>query len=626
MNSMFLRDLIRNCYACSLVTLLFYGYFSMKPAALATASTLTAASAGRGINDRFASKPLRRALDTQSRELQSLYAQVELLKQALQENYQWHERFKFSDSQLQEIQQVLKTTQIRLDEFESANALYEIESKVWQEKAKAQMEPLKGEIERLKQACKHYQGMYEQSSGDYSATVDRNAELVAQIEYLKLQLQVLMAPRRLNGELPEQKMADEIANWFGRAQVPIQLSVESASISGQDWQTLFTFKNTRDRNRIQEFAGWLQNDFSLAEVPTIKVIDERVRITIHRGEMNNESRYLKVDPSWLKAALVLSKGGKLETHHARFQGSTECGKSTLVSNAIGCLIQSIPMVEIVLADPLLKGKTQWKTLTPNYKGEDSSVAGFMEFYQEYKAIDEGKQEIGNTKVFILDEFDKVIVKHPKLIPLMLEIWKSGRQYERYLWVISQSALVGKFGLNMEDMDNLIGFYLGKTLERGFIDSNEDPGYISRLRQEWHTTKARSISFVCLVRPHTVNNRPFLAKMPAPGHYSIGVDAVAVAEQVQEEERLDYYAAEFDIGNETVEQLNNLFKQPSEPVQPTPSNLNPVTVKVIDLHLKKMKPHQIVKEIWGIPASKSANYQQKKAQVEQIIRDYETGST
>lgn len=629
MSSMFLKDFIRNCYALSIIGLTFYGYFSMKPAALATASTLTAVSASRGIQDRFVSSPLRRALEEQSADLQARIAQIELLKQALQENYGWHEKFKSAEVETQRLQRLLdearlnlKAAQLDLTDCLEKNSEWEVESKVWEEKSKARLESSRIEVERLKKECTRFEKLYHAATEDYNATVDRNSELVAQIEYQKLQLQALLASRRLNGELPEQKLADAIADWFESAKVPIRLNVESAAVNGQDWALLFSMKNPRDKARIHEFAGWLQNDFSLPEVPTIRVIDERVRLIIHRGEMNNESAYLKVDPTWLKTALVLSKGGKLETHHARFQGSTECGKSTLVSNAIGCLIQSIPLIEIMLADPLLKGKSEWKTIKPAYKGENETVAGFMEFYNEYRAIDEGKQEIGHAKVFILDEFDKLVAKQPQLIPLILEIWKSGRHYERYFWVISQSALVGKFGLNMEDMDNLIGFYLGKTLERGFTDSNEDPGYLSRLRQEWHLTKAKRVEWVCLVRPHTLKNRPFLAVMPSPGHYAIGGDIRAIADSVKEQEYLENRLMEFETDDDAVERLNRLYELEASPEKPDSKPEFEVTQKqlkaVKQLLDQGLKPHEVILKVWNRKKGNGKAYQFYKEVVSKLM--------
>lgn len=628
MTGTFFRDFIRGSYGVCLIGLVFYGWFSVRPAAIATASTLAAASAGRGINHQLVSRRLNEAIKRQSAENQVMAAQIETLKQALEQNFGWHEKFKAAEAEKERLQRLFDEAKAeladaiaRLERFSLANDQWEVESKVWEEKSKARMEPLKSEVERLKKSTEHYQKLYQRATEEYNSMADLNNEQAAKIEFLKLQLQALLAPKRLNGELPEQKLADEIANWFGSANPAIQLNVESASVSGQDWSLLFSMKNSRDKNRIHEFAGWLQNDFSLAETPTIKVIDERVRITIHRGEMNNESRYLKVDPSWLKTALVLSKGGKLETHHARFQGSTECGKSTLVSNAIGCVVSSIPMIEVKLADPLLNGKSEWKTIKPAYKGEDAVVAAIIEFYQEYKAIDEGKAEIGHPKVFILDEFDKLVAKHPELIPFILEIWKSGRHYERYFWIISQSALVGKFGLNMEDMDNLIGFYLGQTLERGFIDSHEDPNYISRLRQEWHTTKAKRLEWVCFVRPHTLKNRPFLAVMPLPGHYSIGGDIHAIAEQVNEEKYLENRSIEFDTG-EAVDRLNRLFEMETPENQAASKPEFEVTQKQLkaakQLLEQGLKPHEIILKVWNRKKGNGKAYQFYKGIVSKLM--------
>lgn len=622
-------------YLMSLLVSLGFGVVANKPELAIAAGAMGTWSGSRMICQQVGEKPLQGKIRGLQTELAEALLKVEKLTQALRQNWQWHEKYKAlesaSQAQLEESNQRISLLQSefaivtrRVEELKQELDKELQNNAEWQlayEKLKTKLETVKQpydlEVGRLRDEAKEYRKKYEQAFNDYNAAVDRNSELVAEVNYLKIQIQALLAPRKLAEGLDTNNLANQLVDWFKKSNPSIIVDAESADISGSDWVLMFRVREKKDIPRIRELATAIKIDFSLPQNPSISVTGDFLKITIHRAEVHNESKYLKIDPQWMKDAFVFLKDGKLEPHHVRISGSTECGKSTLASNAIGVLIASIPFIQIELADPLIKGKSEWKTLTPKYKGHDETVAGFIQFYNDYKACDEGKAERGHPRLFLMDEFDKVMKSHPELIPLALEIWKTGRQYSFYLWIIGQSAMVGKFGLNLEDIDNLVGVYIGKAIERGFSDSAEDPNYTARLREEWHLARARGVEYLCLVRPHTTNRRPFLAKMPLPGTFATGGEAFKIAENREAEEQINYRSLEFDI-DETRANLESLLETNPTDVEPTADlgltqkELNQVKT-LID---KGLKTSEIIKKIWNLSPG-PGSYSNRKKQVEKI---------
>ena len=436
----------------------------------------------------------------------------------------------------------------------------------------------------------------------------------AQIAVLRDEIARLMAAKKLAEGVDTHNFANQIVEWFGKAGFVVD--AESATVSGSDWVLVFRMRSQKDSFRIREYAQQMRIDFSLYALPSLKVDGDRLRITVHRAEVANEAKYLRTEATWLQEALIFVKNGQTVTHHTRFSGSTETGKSTLVCNAVGVVIQRIPLVEIELADPLVAGQSSWTTLKPKYKGEEASVEGLLRFYEEFKRLDSGVEKSDRSKIFILDEFDRMMQNHPELMPIVLDLWKSGRHQKRYLWVIGQSALVGKYNLNMEDVQNVIGFYLGATVERGLSDANDDPSYNSGLRQEWHMAKARAVRYLCLCRPMTVTGRPFLAVMPPPDTFAMGkaVESLRSHDESLEEEKLDGRLVEFDI-DQTRSSLEKLVSSP-EPQKDITSGLTPKEkVQVTKLLRQGLSAAKIVKEVWGVSPSRNEPYPTRKAQVE-----------
>ncbi|MBW4662462.1 MAG: hypothetical protein KME15_27765 [Drouetiella hepatica Uher 2000/2452] len=488
---------------------------------------------------------------------------------------------------------------------------------VTDQKVNIQREETRKLEQNLKDAQKSFREKLEKAHADVDEARDALATSEAQVAVLRDEIARLHRAKTLAEGVDTNDFANRVVEWFGKAKFLVD--AESANVSGSDWVLVFRLRNQKDSFRIREYAQQMKIDFSLSSLPTLKVDGDKLRITIHRGEIENEAKYLRVDPTWLQEALVFEKSGETVTHHARFSGSTETGKSTLVCNAVGVLIIRIPLVEIELADPLIAGQSEWKTLKPKYKGEDSCVAGFIRFYEEFKRLDRGEEKSNRSKVFIMDEFDRMMQNHPELLPMVLDLWKSGRHQKRYLWVLGQSALVGKFSLNMEDVQNVIGFYLGATVERGLTDANDDPSYSSKLRQEWHHAKARELRYLCLCRPMTVTGRPFLAVMPKPDTFALGKaqEALRSYDEGKEEVQLENRLVEFDL--DSAKQNLERLVSPSQETQKdlTLGLTSKEKVKVEKLLREGLSASKVVKEVWGISPSRNEPYPTRKAQVECI---------
>lgn len=516
----------------------------------------------------------------------------------------------------------LEAKQITINEWQVWSNEIEAENRGRDTVERERLQLKDNEIKRLESALAKTKSdcveKLDQATADYDAAREELMMAQARILVLEAEIERIHKAKKLEEGLDLNNFANMIVDWFGMVKPAIVIDALTASVQNSDWVLGFEMRNLKDSSRIRELMQALKSDFSLAHLPSLKFTGERFKITIHRAEQVNEAKYLRVDPNWLIDALVFEKGQGTVTHHARFSGSTETGKSTLVCNALGVIIQRVPLVEIELADPLVAGMSNWTTLKPKYKGEDACVEGLLRFYEEFKQLDNGSIKSDRTKIFVLDEFDRMMQNHPQLMPIVLDLWKSGRHQKRYLWVLGQSCLVGKFNLNVEDVQNVIGFYLGNTVERGLVDANDNPEYNSALKQEWHLAKARELRYVCLVRPMTVTGRPFLAVMPKPDTFALGSADVGLKllDVSNEESTLDARIEEFRLDDARAN-LEKLLKEVPKELEAIAGLTNAELGKIRKLLGEGMTVSAIVKEVWGLNPSRSDTYKNRKSQVEAV---------
>ncbi|PSB14283.1 hypothetical protein C7B61_00350 [filamentous cyanobacterium CCP1] len=652
-----LREAARNIYVSAIIALIGFGAVEGKPEAIFTGSTLGLMSTTRKTVQLLKDREFDRKMKAANQDFQDhlnllsekvlsgeatiarLNADNSKLMAGLRENYHWHQQYQQAraeadelragllkqlgelSSQKGDIEIKLRQAEQKLQEWETCGKEWEISESKLKAELQTYRKPYEDKIAELKEAVKHYKSQLQKTIDEFNAAVDRNAELTAKINYLELQLASLLAPKKLGGDLDINKMADSLVDWFQIVSIP--LDAEGAIVEGSDWKFTFRLHKPADRVRIGEYSHALKIDFSLPTKPSIQVAgDDRIIIRAHRSESEKQSKYLRLDDEWLSDAFILPYKGEPTTHHCRFMGSSMSGKSTLIANAIGCIIQNVPKAEIILADPLVNGESNWDTLKPKYVGEEECLRGFYEFYESFKSVDRGEAPKGNVRIFLLDEFDRMGSSYPEILPMVKDIWKRGRHAFHYLWSSGQSPLVGEFRLNINDMSNVIGLYLSQTIERGLSDASETPDFKARLREEWLLAKRRE-PYICLCKPGTPQGKLFLAVMPKPGAYALGASvrsAAEIVEQAEEEDRLDYYSAEFDI-DQTRENLESLLKSPQPEPAPTQRLINGLTRKELGqvkrLLNQGLKVSEVVKQVWNLKPSGKGEYPNRKKQVEAV---------
>lgn len=642
----FWRDFASTSYVFSLIALFGFGISMDKPAATNSALAMSLCSVTRKITQQISERPLRQEVENLQLQKLGLQGTVQGLNHALRENWEWHEKYKTSQheqevsrNQIRELEQSCETIRFKWKEAESANQEFQIEEAKWKVRLSEYQKPLQAEIDRLKDVCKRLQQDYRNSVDELNALTESHNQLIAKYDGLARENTALRAPRRLPEATPEQVMANRIADWLGQLKPAITAHVtQPAKINGEDWIIWIDLEGKNAAYRVKEHDNFIRMDFGLPNTPTIKADGDRVKITIHRGERLDEYGVMRTDPMWLKDALVFEEKGRLFAHHARFSGESRSGKSTIISNAVGMLRMTIPQIQIDLADPHTKGQSNWKSLTPTYKGKNDCLRGFQEFYQEFKRWDSSEEENPTPRLFILDEFDGMSKEYPEIVANAVDLWKNGRHEQFYLWVVGQSAGVGRFNSNqkpsermyLEDVKNLIQFWLADAIDRGLSEVNEQPIYKSAMRQAWLDARAKGQRFIALCRPITVIGRSFIALMPPEGYFQAGAKTVKeVLEEADEENYLENRRVEFETGAETIDHLNRLFDLEVTPNDPASKPKFEVTQKQLkaakQLLDQGLKPHEIVFKVWSKKRGNGKAYQFYKEVVLKLINPDEPES-
>lgn len=540
----------------------------------------------------------RRSLDIELKRLTTEY-NAAIVKQALLQD-----EAESKEKELRELDLINERLQVQLSTIK-ANLI-----EVWSEKLRLKEQ----EIHRLATELKANQQRYEQNLKKAHAEEDAAREGLVnarqRIVVLEEELAHLKAPKRLSNANWFFNLANEVGNYISDRGMPVDVlkAMEEEAIVAIDLKP----HRISDHRLIPNLCHRIQDDLELPVKPIIHA-NEDFSLTVHVLDKKRAKKVEFIEPQdWIQQVLIREKRGQVNTYHARFVGESESGKSTLVVNSMGCVQAAIPTVQFTIADPVYSGgESGWEAFNPQYRSDEEAYQGLIAFYQFFLDRQSGLKKKDGVKIFILDEFDTTLTNHPDLKPIVKALWKQGRHQDCYLWAIGQSPLVADFGLRRDDVQNVVGLYLGTSIPRAFGDCFIAPKEEIKLLQEYHARRDAGQYYLALCRPKG-NERVFIAQTPKEGTYAYkqGLQPIAKPTQPPLKPNVDYYSAEFDV-DAVKQQLEASMKGGSE---------DSVRSLVLGLHHQGKTVAEIVETIWKLKPSRSNEYKQKKQQVEAILKE------
>ncbi len=305
--------------------------------------------------------------------------------------------------------------------------------------------------------------------------------------------------------------------------------------------------------------------------------------------MNTSNVKTEVDPTPKREKPTVNTGDWLrdiaaKIIHAKADGETQSGKSTLVQNLATIFSEIHTDAEFVSVDPKFPMSVidspnlqPWRR-NPAYKGIDTALDGLKEMATCVESrLELLSDDVANgktprkfpKKVYVVDEIDWIMSRYGKEATNALQVGlKVGAALNVVVVYLGQSPRCSKLGMKKDDFRNTTNISLVQNIPDALntyvYDEQDKKDLLSLYYQKINSGNV----YIALVMPK--GQKAFLGRMPKPNAYL-----------------------------ET-------------------SGIDEVESQIIALHSQGLKPHQIVDTIWVIKQSKSENYTIKRDVVLQVL--------
>lgn len=345
---------------------------------------------------------------------------------------------------------------------------------------------------------------------------------------------------------------------------------------------------------VEQTLDDLQLELKLNSIISIDIVQGTLQFRLNTSNVKTE---VVTTPKREKPTVVTGdwlRGVATKIIHAKVDGETQSGKSTLVQNLATLLCEIHTDAEFISIDPKYPMSVidspnlqSWRR-NPAYKGIDTALEGLknlavcvetrLELLSE-DVMNGDTPRVFAKKVFVIDEIDWIMSRYGQEATNYLQVGlKVGAALNVVVVYLGQSPRCSKLKMTKDDFRNTTNISLAQNIPdalNSYIYDEEDKKDLLSLY--YHEINSNNI-YIALVMPK--GQKPFIGQMPKPNAY------------------LDIVQSDIDTDES----------------------------QIIQLHLEGLKIPQIVETIWNIKISKSENYRVKRDLVLGVLNKAETLDT
>jgi hypothetical protein len=342
---------------------------------------------------------------------------------------------------------------------------------------------------------------------------------------------------------------------------------------------------------VEQALDDLQLELKLNSSPSVDIVQGTLQFRLNTSNVKTE---VETAPKREKPTVVTGdwlRGVAAKIIHAKVDGETQSGKSTLVQNLATLFSDIHTDAEFISIDPKYPMSVvdspnlqTWRR-NPAYKGIETALEGLkdmavcVERRLELLSEDVANGCVPRTfpkKVYVIDEIDWIMSRYGKDATNALQVGlKVGAALNVVVVYLGQSPRCSKLGMTKDDFRNTTNISLAQNIPDALntyvYDEQDRKDLLSLYYRETNSGNV----YIALVMPK--GQRAFLGQMPKPNAY-------------------------LDASSE--------------------SDIKGIESQIIQLHLEGLKPPQIVESIWGIKHSKSENYRVKRDLVLTVLNKVE----
>lgn len=341
------------------------------------------------------------------------------------------------------------------------------------------------------------------------------------------------------------------------------------------------------KKEVEQVLDDLQLELRLNDCPSVDIVQGTLQFKLNTSNVKTEIESIPkrekptvVTGDWLRdiAAKII---------HAKVDGETQSGKSTLVQNLATLFSEIHQDAEFISIDPKFPMSVidspnlqPWRR-NPAYKGIDTALEGLkdmavlverrLELLSDDVANGEPPRKFAK-KVYVVDEIDWIMSRYGKEATNALQVGlKVGAALNVVVVYLGQSPRCSKLGMTKDDFRNTTNISLAQNIPDALntyvYDELDKKDLLSLYYREINSGNV----YIALVMPK--GQRAFLGQMPKP----------------------------------------NAYLENTKPVEIDKSS------EVIQLHSEGLKVSQIVEKLWNIKQSKSENYTVKRDFVYEVLK-------
>jgi len=281
-----------------------------------------------------------------------------------------------------------------------------------------------------------------------------------------------------------------------------------------------------------------ESSLALHSLPTVSLDNGNYHFRLAVDPLKNTTETIK-----LKSNLERLEKAIDAANHLFIFGSSGSGKSVFLDNAIWLGRCLWPDAKLDLCDPKAPF-TKWSSLVPTHKGGEATVDAVISMAKKMKsrladarkqhsetgiipeyprhifAIDEATVAYDDAKLLDMDERkgEKLAVNFGVSVASVLRL---GRALGFKGYLLSQTMLVSKLGLNNGDYGNATCIFLNGMIDRALKGELKDlfeADDITAIEKELERRRTQSQSYIGLVADSNTGEL-FLFEAPRPGFYA-----------------------------------------------------------------------------------------------------------
>lgn len=340
---------------------------------------------------------------------------------------------------------------------------------------------------------------------------------------------------------------------------------------------------------VEQSLDDLQLELKLNSAPNVDIVQGSLQFRLNTSNVKTE---VEIAPKREKPTINTGdwlRGVAAKIIHAKVDGETQSGKSTLVQNLATLFSEIHKDAEFISIDPKFPMSVidspnlqAWRR-NPAYKGINTALDGLknmaacvehrLELLSEDVANGNAPRQFAK-KVYVIDEIDWIMSRYGGDAINALQVGlKVGAALNVVVVYLGQTPRCSKLKMTKDDFRNTTNISLAQNIPDALNTYIYDEQDKKDLLALYYRENNSGNVYIALVMPK--GQRAFLGQMPKPNAYLDDVSESA----------------------------------------------NKAESQIIQLHLEGLKPHQIVEKVWGIKQSKSENYTVKRDLVlEVLIKD------